>query len=775
MAEFTLPGLKAAASISIDPWGMAHIRAQTQHDAFFLQGFNAVRDRLWQIDLWRKRGLGLLAADLGPGYLMQDRAARLFLYRGDMTAEWAAYGEDAEAICTAFAAGINAGVDLVLAGDLPLPPEFAELGTKPAHWQPEDVVRIRTHCLSRNAASELARATVHRLVDPEADLLRFPMSPAVPDSEWQVTHPAILPDDALAVYELATAPVTFDPDRLAATLDEAALWCVVDPRKTVQRADPPMEGSNNWAIAPGQTATGRAIMASDPHRAHAAPSLRYMVHLSAPGMDLIGAGEPSSPGIMAGHNGQAAFSLTIFCADQEDLMVHDTAPGDPLMYRYKNGFESMTRIDEVFAVKGASDQTLPLYFTRHGPVVYQDSAQNLALSVRTVFTDPGTAPYMASLKTMRATSMEGFRQAAQTWGAPSVNLVYADTLGDISWQAAAYIPKRKGWRGVTPVSGDGRFEWDGYMTAADIPAIENPACGFVLSANEMNVPVGWDHDAHPIGFEWYEDGRADRIAQVISAGQATDIAQNCALQTDTFSALSRRLVALLPESGPSEALTLLRGYNGHSDVNSAAALLFELWLSSHLRPAILERAAPNPDLRKLLVPAVMLTLVRLLEGQHSGLARRAGLDTTKAREALLAETLSAAWEDACARFGADPAKWRWGDLHKGWFDHALTPVRPGFDVGPLDKGGNATCLMLANYEASDYRVRVGASVRMVVDVGAWDNSVWINAPGQSGLPGDPHYADLARIWARGDYVPMLYSAKAVDAVTTERIELRPKA
>jgi penicillin amidase len=220
---------------------------------------------------------------------------------------------------------------------------------------------------------------------------------------------------------------------------------------------------------------------------------------------------------------------------------------------------------------------------------------------------------------------------------------------------------------------------------------------------------------------------------------------------------------------------MLKAYDGHSTVGSAAALLFELWLSSHLRPAILNAVAPDPALRNLLAPAVMVTLVRLMEGQHTGLARRAGLETTKAREALLCETLSAAWADACARFGTDTTKWRWGDLHKGWFDHALTPVHPGYDVGPLDKGGNSACLMLAHYEASDYRVRTGASVRMVVDVGAWDNSVWINAPGQSGVPNDPHYADLAEIWARGEYVPMLYSAEAVDAVTTERIELRPKA
>jgi len=288
--KLALRGLGKPASIHIDSWGVPHLRAATPIDAFFLQGFNAARDRLWQIDLWRKRGLGLLAADFGPGYLMQDRAARLFLYRGDMAPEWAAYGEDAEAICTAFAAGVNAGIDAVEAGELPVPPEFEVFGTRPARWAAEDVVRIRTHCLTRNAASELARVRVHALADPDLDLLRTPLTPPVPDAEWRIAHPADLPADALAVFELATAPVSFDPERLAATLDEAEDWCGVTAAKTVVRAAPPPDGSNNWVIAPALSDTGRAIMASDPHRLHAAPSLRYMVHLTAPGLDLIGAG-----------------------------------------------------------------------------------------------------------------------------------------------------------------------------------------------------------------------------------------------------------------------------------------------------------------------------------------------------------------------------------------------------------------------------------------------------------------------------------------------------
>lgn len=767
MTTYHLPGLAAPVTLGIDHWGLTHIRAEGLQDLFFAQGFNAARDRLWQIDLWRKRGLGLLAADFGPGYLMQDRAARLFLYRGDMAPEWAAYGDDAEAICTAFAAGINAAVDLVLAGDMPLPREFAVLGTRPAHWAAADVVRIRTHCLTRNAASELARAQVLALADPETDLLRAPLNPPVDPAEWAVNAGAGLPAEALAVFELATAPVTFSADRLAAGLEEAARWSRVDPRKTVVQA-PSLEGSNNWVISGQRTASGRAIMASDPHRQHAAPSLRYMVHLKAPGLDVIGAGEPSSPGVMAGHNGHSAFSLTIFCADQEDAMVYETDPAAPARYRYAQGWEEMQTLTEVFAVKGHPDQRLDLRFTRHGPVVWEDTGRALAL--RTVFTDPGTAPYMTSLKSMRATSWDGFKAAVETWGAPSVNLVYADVAGDFGWQAAGYVPRRTGWRGLVPVAGDGRFEWEGFLTASALPRLDRPAAGFVQSANEMNLPP--EAQSGPaIGHEWFEDQRAARIAAALAARSDHDLQSSTALQTDTGSPFAARLIALLPQDAPGR--DLLADWDGRSDAASAPALLYEVWLSSHLRPALLARVAPDPDLRRLLVPGNIPVVTALLEGAHPALSKRAGLDSPGARDALLRDTLAAALVDVTARFGADPATWRWGDLHQGWFDHALTPLGNGFDLGPWPKGGGNTSIMLAHHEASDYRVRIGASVRMVIDVGQWDNSLWINAPGQSGMQDSPHLADLAPLWAAGDYVPLAYSEAAVAAATTLTITLLP--
>src|SRR5215217_4822845 len=400
-----LDGLDAPVDILVDRWGIPHIRAGSLHDLFFAQGFNAARDRLWQIDLWRKRGLGLLAADLGPGYLAQDRAARLFTYRGNMAAEWASYGSDAKDICEAFVGGINAFIELCEREPERLPPEFSILETSPQRWASEDVVRIRSHGLTRNALSEVLRAVVQTKADHATDLLRKNLEPIIKPTPAEGVDLSSISVEILDAFKLATAPVSFPPERLKATLDEVWAWTKVNDLGDVIR-DASFEGSNNWVVHGDLTDTGRPILASDPHRTHALPSLRYIVHLSAPGLDVIGAGEPALPGVSIGHNGLIAFGLTIFGADQEDVYVYETSEGDTDAYRYRDGWERMRVVDEGFAARGHPEQVMTLKFTRHGPVIFEDPDRRLAYAIRTVWSEPGAAAYFTSISGMRARNFE---------------------------------------------------------------------------------------------------------------------------------------------------------------------------------------------------------------------------------------------------------------------------------------------------------------------------------------------------------------------------------
>ncbi|GJE49022.1 Acyl-homoserine lactone acylase QuiP [Methylobacterium tardum] len=813
--RYPLPGLDGPVEIRVDRWGLAHIRAGTALDAFRAQGFNAGRDRLWQLDLWRKRGLGLLAADFGPGYLAQDRAARLFLYRGDMAAEWAAYGpQDTQAIVTAFVEGLNAYVALTEAQPELLPPEFDLTDTRPGRWRPEDVVRIRSHGLVRNVLSEVARARVLACAESweaglAADDLRKRVSPlhepVIPDgldaADW--------PDDLLDDFRLATAAVGFSPERLAAARDDAWAWSKVDAHGAVTRgprAAPkePAEGSNNWVVGPARTETGRPILASDPHRVYLQPSLRYAVHLTAPGLDVIGAGEPALPGISIGHNGHAAFSLTIAPMDQEDLFVCETDPADPDRYRSGDGWERIARITENIPVRGGPDETVVLGFTRHGPIIRE--AGGRAFALRTVWSEPGAAAYLGSLAYLDATSPEAFGAALHHWSAPSVNQLYADATGRIAWFMAGKAPVRPAHDGLLPVPGDGRYDWAGFHDPAALPRSLDPDAGWLATANEMNLPPDFPAEDRKVGFEWAEPWRARRIRAVLGGQTRHSLADSQALQADVVSEPALRLAdlirALPAPSDPdiASARALLAAFDGALHHDSAAAALIEVLWVHHLRPALLGALVPDARTRRLLPPGDTHSLIERLE---------TSLDPA-VRDALLAEALGAAFRDCLERMGPDPmdrlapeaagpvtlspaeggesdvgttarpeprAGWSWGRLHHALFAHPLTALKPEtrWDVGPLPVGGSAASVMHAEYRTDSFRLTHGASFRMVVDVGDWDKSVFINVPGQSGDPRSPHYADLAPIWGAQDHVPMLYGRAAVDAATETIITLSPCA
>ncbi|MGA0594528.1 penicillin acylase family protein [Enterovirga sp. CN4-39] len=778
-ASYRAAGLREPAEIIVDRWGVPHIRAASRRDLFFAQGFNAARDRLWQIDLWRKRGLGLLAADFGPGYLEQDRAARLFLYRGDMAAEWAAYGvPDLREVTQAFVDGINAFVALAEGDSALMPPEFAAMGTRPARWAADDVVRIRSHALVANVLSEALRAQVMARADLETDLARRSIDPPHDVQVPEGLDPADVTAEVLDDFKLATAPVTFSPERLRATLAEAPRWRKVDELGTVT-LDPsaPEDGSNNWAVAGSRTATGRPILGSDPHRTYALPSLRYVVHLTAPGMDLIGTGEPVLPGISFGHNGHSAFAMTIFPADQEDLVVYETDPADPERYRYGEDWERMRTITETIPVKGAPDQEVRLAFTRHGPVVHEAPSRHRAFAVRTVWLEPGSAAYLASVGSMEARSPEAFESAIRRWSVPPANQVYADVSGNIGWYASAKVPRRPAHDGLLPVPGDGRFEWSGFHDPSELPRIVNPASGFVATANEMNLPEGFPAEEVKLGYEWFEYSRAHRIRQVLGADEAHTVDASMRLQTDDLSLPALRVLRLLGDvprgGGAAAGLELLAGWDGHLHEGSAAAALFEVWWTKHLKPALLARAAPDAGTRALLPPGDHETLLAALERPGS----RPWVRDEADRASLLAETLAAACAACTKRLGAEPAAWRWGDLHHGYFEHPLSAGVPGAtewrDVGPLPKGGSGSTVMNTRYRATDFRAIAGASFRMVLDVGDWDRSRFINTPGQSGDPRSPHYDDLAPLWAERRYLPLVYSREAVDQAAELRIALMP--
>jgi len=520
-------GLQKPVNVLRDRWGVAHIYAQNQHDLFFAQGFVVAQDRLFQMELWKRSGEGRLAEILGAAALSRDLNARLLRYRGDIDAEYRSYAHDTKEILEAFTDGINAFIAERKRPNGPgLPVEFRIAGFEPENWKPEDCLnRMAAFSMTGNAFRELQHAQLVAAVATEKAGQLLNLDPVV---------------------ALDPAP-NADFRGLSARL----LRGLVGSDTRIEFSGKALAESNNWTISGKLTESGKPLLANDPHRVVAVPSLRYIVHLVAPGWDVIGAGEPGLPGVALGHYQNIAWGFTIFGLDQQDLYIEELNPSNPLQYKTASGWETMKVQKETFAVRGEANVVKELKFTSHGPVLWEDGKR--ALAIRWVGAEPGTAGYLGSLAVDRARNWREFEAAMRGWKVPSENIVYADRDGNIGEHSIALAPIRK-WTGLLPVPVNGGFEWTGFVPVDQLPHSFNPAEGFVATANNRMTPEGYPYK---VGFQWYSVYRAKRIKEVLeqakTAGKKLTLADMQKLQTDVLSIPARELIGLLRHAGGNSA------------------------------------------------------------------------------------------------------------------------------------------------------------------------------------------------------------------------------
>ncbi|HTG36600.1 MAG TPA: penicillin acylase family protein [Thermoanaerobaculia bacterium] len=745
-----VPGLARPVTVLRDRWGVPHIYAETQDDLFFAQGFVAAQDRLWQMEIWRRTGEGRLAEVLGPEAVERDRFARLLRYRGDLDAEYQSYAPDARGIIEAFVRGVNAFI--ASSSDRP-PIEFELAGFRPEPWTPEVcLTRMAGFGMTGNASMEVLRAKLGAALGWQLADEVIPTAPPRPlESQPRIGLEGI-DDKLLALPNAAFAPLLFKPQ---------------DGGKR------PQDGSNNWVVDGSLSATGKPLLANDPHRALTLPSLRSMVHLVAPGWNVIGAGEPALPGVSVGHNDRVAFGFTIAMMDQQDLYIEETNPANPHEVRFQGSWEPMRIERETIRVKGGEPVAAELKFTRHGPVIHEDRERHRAYVLRWVGSEPGTAGYLASLSLDRARDWPGFRKALERWKVPSENLVYADVDGNIGWQVAGLAPVRKGWSGLLPVPGAGEYEWQGFLPFAELPAAFNPPRHFLATANHNILPPGY---ARELGYDWGDPTRFLRISEILGAGGSQrgkfSVADFQRLQNDEVSPPARTLVSLLGEAkgaGPDLRpwIEKLVRWDGTLARDSAAAALYEIW-TAKLVPAAFKSRLPKEWLPAVADQILAIDLLRDPKPAWFGSDPKAG------RDAVLLSSLEAAVAEAKVKLGPDPKTWRWGGLHKTALQHVLAtdPERKAlFGLPPVERGGDGTTVDVAVGPGFD--ALHGASFREILDLADWDRSVAVNLPGQSGQPGSPHYGDLLPLWAEGKYFPLLYSRGKVEAESPERLVLTP--
>jgi penicillin amidase len=502
------------------------------------------------------------------------------------------------------------------------------------------------------------------------------------------------------------------------------------PEFSTDRGTTPFEpGSNNWVVAGPLSATGKPVVANDPHRTVSNPSLRYLVHLVAPGWNVIGTSEPPFVGVAIGHNDRLAWGLTIVGTDQEDVYVEEVNPANPNEVKWKGEWEPLRIEREEIRVKGGTVETVEFKFSRHGPIFHEDRARNKAYALRSALHEPGTAPYLGGLRLAQARDCRAFLVEAMYWKSPSENLICGDVDGNISWQASALTPNRRGagesWNGRLPVPGTGAYEWNGFRS--DLPRELNPIRGYIATANNNIHPKGF---YPPVMFKTSngsEFERITRLLQLIQAGRRYTLDDHRRIQLDPVSLRARSEAALFTGWTSSladieRARQMIAAWDGALARDSAAAAIHSAW-----------RQASSAAERDLSRPAAAR------QAEHEASLRRAIDALVKTQ-------------------GADWSGWRWGRMHTRAFPH---PFVPSFNLPAVERPGGAGSV------AAD-----GASFREILDVADWDRSIVTNVPGQSAQPGSPFYDNLLTLWAEDVYFPLVYSRARVEREAAARLVLR---
>lgn len=781
-----MQGLRQPVEILRDRWGISHIYAKNEPDLFFAQGYSAARDRLFQFEMWRRQATGTTAALLGRRALQRDIGTRLHMFRGDLAREMRFYHPHGEEIITSYVRGVNAYIEETERNPALLPLEFKLLGITPGRWTPAVVVS-RHQGLLGNIDQELnyGRAVATIGAERVKELANFePGDPTIALDSAIV--PTLLFDDILGLYDAFRAPLTFERTDIVAAYrsDTSGLSHLAQAAGDAGAAEPPSVstdpwdiGSNNWVVSGKRTFSGFPIMANDPHRVQQVPSLRYMVHLVAPGWNVIGGGEPVLPGVSIGHNEYGAWGLTIFTVDGEDLYVYDVNPANALQYRYKGAWETMRVIHDTIRVKGEGPVAVALKYTRHGPVLYEDTVHHKAYALRAAWREIGSAPYMASLRMDQAKSWNEFRDASSYSRIPGENMVWADLAGNIGYQAVGIAPIRPNWSGLVPVPGDGRYEWAGYLPIKSLPHALNPEQGFWATANNNVIPPGYPYrDA--VGWTWADPYRVSRIEEVLGSGRKLTLMDMEKLQQDWLSIPARTLVPLLADLTTSDSTTrkamdMMLHWDFVLDKRSVTAGIYVAWerrLQTNVQ-ALFVPESVRPYFRSVALTTVIGWL--LAPDGHFGPAPVAG------RDALLLSSLDQALGDLRQRLGPDMSAWQYGQtrykhvlLHHPMSGAVDSATRAKLEVGPKPRGGYGNTV---NSTGGGDNQTSGASFRMIADLEDWDKTVGTNNPGQSGNPESPHYGDLFKLWAVGEYFPLLYSRPKVESVAEQTTVLVPGA
>lgn len=768
-----IPGPSAEFRILRDDAGIPHVFAAAERDAWFAIGLLHAQDRLWQMEMNRRIVRGRLAEILGPSALDTDRFLRTLGVHRHAERVLAGLDEATRDALQAYADGVNAGIGLALDAPWKLSPEFLLVGARPEPWTPADSIGWSTMMawdLSANHASEL---------------LRFALS------------------ERLSTERLADLMDTDPPLR---TLDFAKLYDGISRAEVagLLRALPPGNidgiGSNNWVVDGRHTATGKPLLANDPHLGLKSPALWYLAHLSAPGLDVVGATLPGMPMVILGRNARIAWGFTNTGPDTQDLYLEQVDPADRLRYRTPDGWAAFQTRTEVIRVNGAPDVTVEVRETRHGPVISDVHAQAAAtiksrrlgeryvLAFQWAALKSDDATVRAAFGVNRASDWASFVAAVRETGAPQQNMVYADVDGNVGYVAPGRIPIRRpdnDLHGLAPAPGwDARYDWTGWVPVDSLPRTFAPADGVLVTANQKVVPP----DApYFLGAEWTLPFRFDRIRDRLSAVDRHDVESFSGIQSDKLSPAVAELLPFLRQARAASeaggaALERLRHWRGEMRADAPEPLIATAWID-RLRRLVFEDEAG----------AELFPLLERQRVRHTALVRavttpaQAGwcddvrTEAVERCDQLRDRALEEAIRDLQRRYGRDQSRWRWGDAHVAVSEHRPFSKVPYlarvFEVR-VPSGGDTHTIDVGRHNpwetGEPFANRWAASLRAVYDLSEPDGTRLIHATGQSGHVLSPHYRDMAERWARGESLVVPLGRERVEQAARSTLVVRPR-
>jgi penicillin amidase len=784
-------GLHGPVDVTRDAWGVPQVYAGDPHDLFLAQGYVHAQDRFWEMDVRRHITAGRLAELFGADLVPTDAVVRTLGWYRVAQEELTLLSPATREYLQAYADGVNAYL-----ADHTGPAASLEYGVlalvtpgyRPEPWTPADSVswlKAMAWDLRTNLGDEIQRALL------AAKLPAAMIDELYPPYDFARQRPIVTTPDAAA----PSGPVR--PAGAASTGTLRGGAGAIGQLAAVLGPGGAGIGSNSWVVAGSRTTTGKPLLANDPHLGPAIPGVWYQMGLhcrtvgaSCP-FDVSGFGFAGMPAVVIGHNADIAWGLTNLGADVTDLFIEHLRDGS---YERQGRWVPVRTRPEQIRVAGGATRTITVRATEHGPIVSDvlDKVRSIAtvdpsdaLALRWTALDPGNT--MDSLFAVdRASDWASFRSAAADFTVPAQNMVYADRAGHIGYQAPGRIPIRKAGDGRYPVPGwTGAYDWIGFIPFEALPTAFDPPSGYVVTAN--NAAVG---PAYPylLTKDWADGYRSTRIAELLATAGPVDVAAMQRIQLDDrnpFAATLTPYLLAVPAGGSAaRARDLLRGWDGGQPVDSAPAAYFNAVWRHLLRLTFTDElsgtaADPDPDGGGRWFEVVGGLLTQPDNAWWRNATDPRGLHS---RDDVLRAALDDAAAELTGRLGADPARWRWGALHRLTLTHQTLgsggpqPVRRLFNRGPYPLAGGSAAVNANGWDARDgYAVDWGPSMRMVVDLADLDRSRWINQTGASGHAYADNYNDQAELWATGRTVPWPSSGAAVQAAATHRLALVPAA